>query len=237
MKTIYHAEKSRGLAEHGWLVSRHTFSFAEYYDPERVHFGVLRVLNDDIVKPSMGFGTHPHENMEIVSIPLSGSLRHQDSMGNRHIIAAGEVQIMSAGTGITHSEYNNSSSEDVNFLQVWVLPKKQDISPRYDQKRFDPKDRRNRFQPLVSPQDSDETVWINQDAWFFQADVQAGQEILYEKKRKDHGVYFFILEGEAVIGGHTLYRRDGLGLEGGDSHMVTARSNAQILAIEVPVSH
>lgn len=237
MKTIYHADESRGLSENAWLTSRHTFSFANYYDRERMSFGLLRVLNDDIVKPSMGFGTHPHENMEIVSIPLSGSLRHQDSMGNRHIITAGEVQIMSAGSGITHSEYNNSSSDEVNFLQIWILPKEQNITPRYDQKFFDLKERKNRFQTLVSPEDASETVWINQDAWFSQADIEAGNEILYEKKGKEHGVYFFILEGDAIIDGNTVQRRDGLGLEEGNSHMVKARSNSQILAIEVPLSH
>lgn len=237
MKTTYHADKSRGLAEHGWLISRHTFSFANYYDPERVNFGLLRVLNDDIVKPSMGFGTHPHDNMEIISIPLSGSLRHQDSMENKHIISTGEVQIMSAGTGITHSEYNNSSSEDVNFLQVWILPKEKNITPRYDQKLFDVNDRQNSFQLLVSPQESEETVWINQDAWFSQADIQAGHEIDYEKKGKDHGVYFFILEGEAIIDGNTVNRRDGLGLEGNVNHTVTAKTNTQVLAIEVPLTH
>ncbi|MEE4241718.1 MAG: pirin family protein [Desulfopila sp.] len=237
MKTIYHADQSRGLAEHGWLTSRHTFSFASYFDPERVNFGLLRVLNDDSVKPSMGFGTHPHENMEIVSIPLSGSLRHQDNMGNRHIISAGEVQIMSAGSGITHSEYNNSSSEEVNFLQIWVLPKENNITPRYDQKRFDENERKNRFQLLVSPQNSDKTVRINQDAWFSLADIQAGRKIVYEKKGKDHGVYFFLLEGNATIDGHAVYRRDGLGLTAGNTHVVAARNSTQVLAIEVPLAY
>ena len=167
----YHKNESRGLADHDWLISRHTFSFAGYYNPERMNFGLLRVLNDDIVKPSMGFGTHPHENMEIISIPLSGALRHQDSMGNKHIISTGEVQIMSAGSGLTHSEYNNSSSDDVNFLQIWVLPKEKDITPRYGQKLFDVSGRQNRFQRVVTPQASEETIWINQDAWFSLADI------------------------------------------------------------------
>jgi hypothetical protein len=237
MKITYHADTSRGLAEHGWLISRHTFSFADYYDPERVNFGVLRVLNDDIVKPSMGFGTHPHENMEIVSIPLYGSLRHQDNMGNKHIISTGEVQIMSAGTGITHSEHNNSSFEDVNFLQIWVLPKEKNIKPRYDQKFFDVNKSRNRFQLLVSPQESDETVWINQDAWFSRASIQAGHKIVYEKMGNDHGVYFLIIEGETIIDGNTVYRRDGLGLEGNETHIVTAKTETQVLAIEVPLIH
>jgi len=190
MQPMYHDNQSRGLADHGWLKSRHTFSFADYYNPERMNFGILRVLNDDIVTPSMGFGTHPHENMEIISIPLSGSLRHQDSMGNKHIISTGEVQIMSAGSGITHSEYNNSPSGDVNFLQIWVLPKERDITPRYDQKVFDEGNRKNRFQLLVSPENSDKTVLINQDAWFSLADIEAEKQVTYEKNNKKNGVYF-----------------------------------------------
>ncbi len=237
MTTIYHADNSRGLADHGWLVSRHTFSFANYYDSERINFGLLRVLNDDIVKPASGFGTHPHENMEIVSIPLSGSLRHKDSMGNEYIISAGEVQIMSAGTGLTHSEFNNSSIEDVRFLQIWVFPKVKDITPRYDQKLFDVNGRINRFQLLVAPHQSTETVWINQDAWFSLADIQAENEIIYRKYGNEHGVYFFILDGEGVIDGNPVHRRDGLGLEGKHSHKVTAKNNAQVLAIEVPLTH
>lgn len=236
MKTTYHANASRGLADHNWLVSRHTFSFANYYDPERVNFGLLRVLNDDIVKPSMGFGTHPHDNMEIISIPLSGSLRHQDSMGNKHTITTGEVQIMSAGSGLTHSEYNNSSSEEVNFLQIWVLPKEKNITPRYDQKRFSSSERQNIFQLIVSPKESDKAIRINQDAWFSLADIHAGQKINYEKKEEASGVYFFILEGEADIAGNHVYRRDGLGLEGNQSITVAAKTDTQILAMEVPMN-
>ena len=212
------------------------FRFAGYYDPERVNFGLLRVLDDDIVKPSMGFGTHPHENMEIISIPLSGSLRHQDSLGNKHIITTGEVQIMSAGTGLTHSEYNNSTSEDVNFLQIWVLPKEKDITPRYDQKNFNRADRQNIFQLLVSPEKSEDTVRINQDAWFSLADIQAGHEAVYVKRGSGHGVYFFMLEGEATIAGNPVYRRDGLGLESNQPHSITAKANTQVLAIEVPMT-
>lgn len=237
MNAIYHKNESRGLTEHGWLISRHTFSFANYYNPERMNFGLLRVINDDIVKPSKGFGTHSHDNMEIISIPLSGSLRHQDSMGNNYFISTGEVQIMSAGKGLTHSEYNGSSSEDVKFLQIWVLPKKKNIPPRYDQKFFDVNDRQNRFQFLVSPEASKETVWINQDAWFSRADIHAGHEINYEKKDLEHGVYFFTLEGDANIDGYSVHRRDGLGLEGGEKHTVKAEKDTQLLAIEVPLTH
>lgn len=237
MNTIYHENESRGLADHGWLVSRHTFSFASYYNPERINFGLLRVLNDDIVEPTMGFGDHPHENMEIVSLPLSGSLRHRDSMGNTHIISSNEVQIMSAGSGITHSEYNNSAAEKVNFLQIWVLPKKKDITPRYDQKAFDPNERKNRFQLIVSPDTSEHTVRINQDAWFSLADIDGGQDIVYQKKREDNGVYFFVIEGDAIVDGGVVHRRDGCGLEGGVTHTVKAETKTQLLVIEVPMNN
>lgn len=235
MKPVYHENQSRGLADHGWLKSRHTFSFANYHNPERMNFGLLRVLNDDIVEPSMGFGTHPHENMEIISIPLKGSLRHQDSMGNKHIISTGEVQIMSAGSGITHSEYNNSSSEDVNFLQIWVLPKERDITPRYDQKVFDEGNRKNRFQVLVSPENSEESVLINQDAWLSLADIEAEKQVAYEKNDKKNGVYFFVLEGNVKIEGHDIKKRDGLGLIAGETYPVFAQTKTQLLAIEVPL--
>jgi len=235
MKPTYHENESRGLADHGWLKSRHTFSFSSYHNPERMNFGLLRVLNDDIVKPSMGFGTHPHENMEIISIPLSGSLRHQDSMGNKHIISTGEVQIMSAGSGITHSEYNNSSSDDVKFLQIWVLPKEKDINPRYDQKIFDVVNRRNRFQLLVAPETSEEAVWINQDAWFSLADIEAEQQVNYEKNNTKNGVYFFVIEGNANIDGNDVKQRDGLGIIDGETYPIVAQSKTQLLAIEVPL--
>jgi redox-sensitive bicupin YhaK (pirin superfamily) len=235
MKTVYHQNESRGLADHGWLKSRHTFSFASYHNPERMDFGLLRVLNDDIVEPSMGFGTHPHENMEIVSLPLTGSLKHRDSMGNTHIISAGEVQIMSAGSGITHSEYNNSSSDDVNFLQIWVLPKEKDIKPRYDQKILDAAKRKNRFQILVAPNVSEESVWINQDAWFSLADIEAEQQVIYEKNNRKNGVYFFVIEGDANIDGHDVKQRDGLGIIDGETYTVFTQTKTQLLAIEVPL--
>ena len=235
MNDVLHKSETRGFANHGWLQSRHTFSFANYHNPERMNFGLLRVINDDIVKPSMGFGTHPHENMEIVSIPLIGSLRHQDSMGNKHVINAGEVQIMSAGSGLTHSEYNNSEKEDVNFLQIWVFPKEKNIAPRYGQRYFDSADRQNKFQVLVSPQKSDDNIWVNQDAWFSMADLEAGKEITYQKHHNANGVYFFVIEGSVDIEGTSLEPRDGLGLEHGESLMIKAKSNTQLLVIEVPM--
>lgn len=235
MNGILHKNDTRGLADRGWLISRHTFSFASYYNPERVNFGLLRVINDDIVQPSMGFATHPHENMEIVSIPLVGSLRHQDSMGNKHIISAGEVQIMSAGTGLTHSEYNNSAEQDVQFLQIWVLPKEKNIQPRYGQLRFNADERKNRFQTMVSAKASDKTIWINQDAWFAMTDLEAGKQTKYTKQKKNSGVYFFVIEGEVEIDGHLMERRDGLGLTDGEVHLVSAKAETQLLAIEVPM--
>ena len=236
MKEILHKNESRGLADHGWLLSRHTFSFADYHNPQRMNFGLLRVINDDVVKPSMGFGTHPHENMEIVSIPLAGSLRHQDSMGNKHVINAGEVQIMSAGSGLTHSEYNNSDKDDVNFLQIWVFPKERNIETRYGQRYFDRTDRQNRFQVLVSPEASEEEIWINQDAWFYMADLEAGKHITYQKHHNDNGVYFFVIEGRLKVDGAAIDRRGGLGLVQGENFSVRAESNAQLLVIEVPMT-
>jgi redox-sensitive bicupin YhaK (pirin superfamily) len=236
MKNQLHRAHSRGLADHRWMLSHHTFSFADYHDPQRMNFGLLRVLNDDIVKPSMGFPTHPHENMEIVSIPLSGSLRHQDSMGNKHVITAGEVQIMSAGTGLSHSEYNNTDQDDVNFLQIWVYPKEKNIAPRYGQKLFNTADRLNRFQTLVSPKKSSESIWINQDAYFSMAEVDTEVTISYQKHRSKNGLYFFVIEGLIEIESQTLNKRDGLALEQEGTIQVSALSKATLLCIEVPLS-
>lgn len=236
MKPIHHKADSRGLADHGWLFSRHTFSFANYYNPERMNFGLLRVINDDIVKPEMGFGTHPHENMEIVSIPLAGSLRHQDSMGNKHIITAGEVQIMSAGSGLTHSEYNNSAEEDVNFLQIWLFPKEKNITPRYGQKLFSKKDRQNRFQTLVSPDKESDAIWINQDAWLSMADFDSGTSVSYLKQQAETGLYFFVISGQVEIDDHALDQRDGLGLTGENDVHIKAKSQTELLCIEVPMT-
>lgn len=234
-KTIHKAD-TRGVADHGWLSSRHTFSFAEYQNPERVQFGPLRVINDDVVQPSMGFGTHPHENMEIISIPLTGELRHEDSMGNVQEIKAGEIQIMSAWTGITHSEYNGSDSEDVNFLQIWILPEKQDIEPRYDQKLFSADERQGRFQNIVSPDQSDDGVWINQQAWFWLSDFYAGQAESYAIKQPGNGAYFFVLEGAVSVAGEQLERRDGIGIEGAADIDFEATEDCQLLVMDVPVS-
>ena len=237
MKTVLHKSDTRGLADHGWLKSRHTFSFASYHNPERMGFGRLRVINDDVVQPSKGFGTHPHENMEIVSIPLSGELRHQDSMGNTQLIRAGEIQIMSAGTGITHSEYNGSDSEIVSFLQIWVLPKFQNIEPRYGQQLFSSNDRKNRFQIVVSPDKTDNNgaIWINQDAWFMQGDFDAGQTGSYRIKREGNGVYFLVLEGAITIDDEQLQRRDAIGFEDTTEIGFEVTEDCQLLVIDVPM--
>jgi len=236
MQTVIHRANSRGDANHGWLHSRHTFSFAGYYDPKRMGFGKLRVINDDVVTGGAGFGTHPHDNMEIVSIPLTGALRHKDSMGNQHVIRKGEVQIMSAGTGITHSEYNDSKDEAVNFLQIWVLPKQRDIAPRYGQREFDPAQRRNRFQAVVSPEKDGDAVWINQDAWFSLADAESGAQLDYALHDSGNGLYVFVIDGELEVAGEILTQRDAIGITGADSVTFSARRASEILAIEVPVA-
>lgn len=234
-KTLHRAD-SRGKAEHGWLHSRHTFSFAGYHDPQRMQFGKLRVLNDDVVEAGAGFGTHPHDNMEIVSIPLAGTLRHRDSMGNEHVIHAGEVQIMSAGTGITHSEYNDSQTEAVNFLQIWVLPKQRDIEPRYGQHRFEPDGRRNRLQLVVSPDGRDDSLSINQDAWFSLVALEAGSELEYTTRDPAYGVYFFLLDGQLDCAGESLAPRDGMGISGAERLSLSTRYGAGVLLIEVPMA-
>jgi redox-sensitive bicupin YhaK (pirin superfamily) len=236
MKKILHRADTRGKAEHGWLHSRHTFSFADYYDPDRMRFGKLRVINDDVVEPGAGFATHPHDNMEIVSIPLAGALRHRDSMGHSHVIRKGEVQIMSAGTGLTHSEYNDSDRDSVNFLQIWVLPKDRGIAPRYGQMDFEPAARRNRFQVVVSPRMPREGNWINQDAYFSLADITAGEQIHYDLNQTGNGVYLFVVDGDVQVAGETLGRRDGVGLSGTATVTLRATSNTELLAIEIPMA-
>lgn len=233
--TIHRAE-TRGKADFGWLNSHHTFSFGHYYDPSRVHFGALRVLNDDIVSQGMGFGTHPHDNMEIISIPLEGDLEHQDSMGNKTVIRHGDVQVMSAGTGIQHSEYNKNKDQSVKFLQIWVFPKVRNVAPRYDQITLDVNDRVNKFQQILSPNAEDAGVWIYQDAWFHLGKFDEGKSEKYIIKKEGNGVYAFILSGEVSINGEKLSSRDGMGIEGVKELTVEANTNAEILLMEVPMN-
>jgi quercetin 2,3-dioxygenase len=234
--TVLHKADTRGDANHGWLHSRHTFSFADYYDPERMNFGALRVLNDDYVAPGMGFGTHPHDNMEIISIPLEGDLEHKDSMGTVSVIKSGDVQVMSAGTGITHSEYNKNKDKPVKFLQIWVLPKVRNVKPRYDQITLDQNDRNNKFQQILSPVDGDQGVWIYQDAWFYLGRFERNFTISYNIKKSGNGVYAFILKGDVTIEGIELSARDGLGIWNTDKITVKANSGeAEVLLMEVPM--
>jgi redox-sensitive bicupin YhaK (pirin superfamily) len=234
-KSVFHPADSRGNANHGWLQSFHTFSFANYYNPERMHFGVLRVLNDDTVAAGMGFGTHPHENMEIISIPLEGDLEHQDSMGNTTVIRNGDIQVMSAGTGIRHSEYNKSKDQAVKFLQIWIFPNKKDVAPRYDQITLNLEDRKNKLQQILSPNADDEGVWIHQDAWFHIGKLDQGNIQVYTVKKQGSGVYVFVLSGKLTVNGQELNSRDGLGLWEISELQIEANSSAEILLLEVPM--
>lgn len=232
---ILHKASTRGRADHGWLQSWHTFSFAGYYQPDRVHFGALRVLNDDTVAPGMGFGTHPHDNMEIISIPLEGDLEHKDSMGNTSVIRHGDIQVMSAGTGIRHSEYNRNRDKQVKFLQIWVFPDKRDVEPRYDQITLNLADRKNTFQQVLSPNPDDAGVWIHQQAWFHLADFETGFSKTYEFKKPGNGLYVFVLSGSLKVDGELLETRDGYGVWDTDKVVITAESQAEFLLMEVPM--
>ena len=234
-KSILHKADTRGHANHGWLDSKHTFSFANYYNPERMHFGVLRVLNDDQVAPGMGFGTHPHENMEIISIPLEGDLEHKDSMGNIAVIRHGDIQVLSAGTGITHSEYNKNKDKEVKFLQIWIFPNKQNVTPRYSQISLKIEDRHNNFQQIISPNSDDDGAWINQNAWFSMGNFDSEFETTYNLKSSQNGVYIFVLEGEIEVDGQTLSKRDGLGIWDIENFNMKALSNCDVLLMDVPM--
>ena len=236
MKTIVHPASERGHANHGWLNAKHSFSFASYHDPSKVHFGLLRVLNDDIVAPGMGFGMHPHDNMEIVTIPLSGTLEHKDSMGNIGTIKPNEIQAMSAGSGLMHSEYNHSKTEPINLLQIWVFPKEKNITPRYDQRVFSEADKTGKFKTIVAPVKADDVMWINQDAYFSLGKFKAGQEINYSIKNKGNGAYVFIIEGENDINGNNLSKRDAIGIWETDEFLITTKTDTEILIIDVPMN-
>ena len=233
-KIIYKAD-SRGHANHGWLNSHHTFSFASYYDPNRINFGALRVLNDDKITGGTGFPKHPHDNMEIISIPLKGDLAHEDSMGNQAIIKEGDVQVMSAGTGILHSEFNPNKEIGTEFLQIWVFPNKQNAAPRYGQVHYPVAERKNNFQLVVSPATKEVDTWINQDAWFHLSDFDAGFEKTYEIKKKGNGLFVFLLEGELEISGEKLEKRDAVGLSELEKIDIKAASASKFLMMEVPL--
>ena len=236
MDYIIHRADTRGHANHGWLDTHHSFSFASYYNPERMNFGVLRVLNDDRVAAGMGFGTHPHDNMEIISIPLEGDLEHKDSMGNIAVIKNGDIQVMSAGSGITHSEYNRNKNQEVRFLQIWVYPNKGNVKPRYDQITLNRSDRKNKLQQILSPNPEDEGVWIHQDAWFYLSDLEKGSSILHSPKRSLNGVYIFVLNGELKVNNETIGKRDGMGIRKLTGELkIEAISNAEFLLMDVPM--
>ena len=234
-KTILHKANTRGHANHGWLNANHSFSFANYYDPARVHFGALRVLNDDTIAPAQGFGRHPHDNMEIITIPLEGAIEHQDSMGHKEVIQSGDIQIMSAGTGIAHSEYNANKDKTLKLLQIWVIPRTHNVAPRYGQASFRKEDRINKLQQIVSPGPTDDGMWIHQDAWFHLGSLQKGFQTEYTFKKAGNGVYAFVIEGDVTINGVSLNRRDALGVTDTDKLSILADSDAELLLIEVPM--
>ena len=235
MKKVFHSSQSRGHANHGWLNAKHSFSFAQWYNPERINFGALRVLNDDIVAPSMGFGKHPHDNMEIITIPLRGSLRHQDSMGFSEVVKAGEVQVMSAGTGIFHSEMNASTQDDINLFQIWIFPNKQAVTPRYEQKSYDLKDTEQRFLQLVSPNANQEGVWIHQNAWIHLVSMEENTTLTYTIKGEGNGAYFMNIDGTFEIEQERLNERDAIGIWETKEIVLQNKQKGQMLVIEVPM--
>ena len=236
MKTILQKASDRGKADYGWLKPNFYFSFGQYHDPSKMHFGLLRVLNDDFIAGGGKFETHPHDNMEIVTIPFTGALQHKDSTGGQGIIEAGDIQIMSAGTGVQHSEANASATDPVTLFQIWVFPKEKNIKPRYDQRNFDPAKRTNKWQTIVSPRVQDEALWINQDARFSLTYLTAGSSLYYENAFAGNGVYLVVINGTVKVGDTILSRRDALGISGTDNFAIDASEDAELLAIEVPMN-
>lgn len=234
MKTVFHAANSRGHADHGWLNAKHSFSFASWHNPERIHFGMLRVLNDDIVAGGMGFGKHPHDNMEIITIPLAGSIQHEDSMGFSEVIHAGEVQVMSAGTGIYHSEYNPSPDQELNLFQIWIFPKQKQVEPRYAQRKYELNE--DTFTELVGPEESGISTWIHQDAWLSMGAFKAGSSQEYQLKRQGNGIYLMLVEGQIKIGDQLLTQRDAICISQTNQIQIEIEANAKILVIEVPMN-
>ena len=235
MKTVFHPSDSRGYANHCWLEARHSFSFASWYQPDRLHFGALRVLNDDIIQGGMGFGTHPHDNMEIVTIPLKGDLEHKDSMGNSAVIREGDIQVMSAGTGVQHSEYNNSPDKEINLFQLWLFPNKQNVKPRYDQLPIRSLHQKNEFFQILSPSANDQGVWIHQDAWMHILDADQDQSFDYVLQSPENGVYLIVIEGEVEVNNQTLFRRDAIGIWETDKLTIKTKTDAELLLVQVPM--
>ncbi len=237
MNIVLHKASQRGYADHGWLKATHSFSFANYYDNEKMHFGKLRVLNDDIVAPSRGFDLHPHQDMEIITIPLSGKLRHTDNVGNEEVIEAGEVQVMSAGSGIWHSEYNASDTEELNLFQIWIFTNKRKLKPRYDQKKFDKAERLNNWQLLVSPNGQSNSLSINQNAYISMFESNGENTTNYQLKEQGNGVYFMLIDGETEIADNLLEKRDAIGISNfHDALNINFLKSTKLLAIEVPMN-
>jgi len=235
MKKTIHRANARGFYDYGWLKTNHTFNFNEYYNPERMNFGMLRVLNDDIVAPGEGFGTHPHNDMEIVSIPLSGELAHKDSTGTEEVIYPNDVQVMSAGTGILHSEYNHSKKDETNFLQLWIFPDKKGHKPRYGQKSFNPDERKNKLLNIVSPEKTNGNLWLNQDAYLSMTDLDKNKSVNYKFHKDGNGVYLFVIDGVISVANENLSKRDGIGLSETEELILKAEEASRILLIEVPM--
>ena len=235
MKKAFHAANTRGNANHGWLNANHSFSFANYHNPERMNFGALRVLNDDTIAPGMGFGTHPHENMEIITIPLEGDLEHKDSMGNIGVINEGEIQVMSAGTGVHHSEYNKNADQAVKVLQLWVFPKKQNVTPRYDQMSIRDLKKPNDFYQVLSPNSEDAGMWVHQDTWFHLGEFDVEKSLDYTLKKPGNGVYVFVIEGSFNVEGENLKKRDAIGIWETETINFTVQSESKVLLVEVPM--
>jgi quercetin 2,3-dioxygenase len=235
MKTILHKANTRGHANHGWLNAYHSFSFGSWYNPEKVQFGALRVLNDDTIAAGMGFGTHPHDNMEIITIPLEGDLAHKDSMGNAATIKTGDVQVMSAGTGIQHSEFNPNDDQQTKLFQIWLFPKTRNVTPRYQQITLDTSDQKNNFAQILSPNPEDAGVWIHQEAWFYLADFESGFSKTYELKKQGNGLYVFVISGTLTINDQVLETRDGLGITEFETLTITANTDAKFLLMEIPM--
>lgn len=238
MKTIIHKSDTRGYADHGWLRSHHSFSFGSYQNPERMNFGMLRVLNDDVVQPKMGFGTHPHQNMEIISIPLKGALSHKDSMGNKRAIEVGEVQVMSAGTGLTHSEFNDSKTDEVNFLQLWIIPEETSVKPNYEQRQFPEEGRKNQLQTVVAPKDKVENnaLPISQQAYIYRTNLDSDKSIGIDLKSEINGLYVFVVDGQIDINDNSLGKRDAIGVYDAKQVSITSRMNSELIIVEVPMN-
>lgn len=235
-QNIFYPANERGYADHGWLKARHSFSFAGWYDPDKVHFGVLRVLNDDIVAQGMGFPTHPHDNMEIITIPLKGGVYHEDNMGNSGEIKSGEVQVMSAGTGVMHSEYNKNADEELNLFQIWIFPNKRNVQPRYDQQKIQDEGLENDWVQIVSPNESDAGVWIHQNAWIQKGHVSKDQSLNYTNKREGNGSYLMVIEGKVKVDGLELGKRDAIGVPETKELIISAMEDSKVLLLDVPMN-